>query len=195
MDSSRPDSEAQAFIEELRQIFGEHRASCVLIGGAAVNFWREPRFTADLDFIVAAEPAVISEVVERLRAAGFEVAREQACDLPSGPDFLQVVKPGTNRRVEFQAAKTPFQEQVIERGVSDGRAAPFTIASPEDLIILKLIANRSKDHADLIELGQIEGLDWSYVEPWAEVWQVTGRLAELRAALAAEEQRRRDLFT
>ncbi|HJW70905.1 MAG TPA: hypothetical protein VJ829_16250 [Candidatus Binatia bacterium] len=50
-----------------------------------------------------------------------------------------------------------------------------------DLIVLKLIANRPKDHVDLLGLVQLDALDWAYVEHWAAEWCVADRLRVLRA--------------
>jgi hypothetical protein len=36
--------------------------------------------------------------------------------------------------------------------------------TPEDLIVMKLIAHRPKDRIDLLGLVALPGLDWSYVE-------------------------------
>jgi hypothetical protein len=56
-------------------------------------------------------------------------------------------------------------------------------ATPEDLVILKLIANRPKDQRDLFELGQLPDIDWSYVEKWAPIWDIEERLKSYRAWL------------
>jgi hypothetical protein len=43
------------------------------------------------------------------------------------------------------------------------------LVSPEDLIIFKLIANRPRDLADILDVLFTQGeLDWNYIESWAE---------------------------
>ena len=80
--------------------------------------------------------------------------------------------------VEFQAAKTELQERIIRRSLRDSRG--LRVATPEDLIILKLIANRSKDQIDLVGLCGLHDLDWDYVERWAREWQVSELLEQIR---------------
>jgi hypothetical protein len=61
------------------------------------------------------------------------------------------------------------------------RAAPRrTSTTPEDLIALELIADRDKDARDLLDLCRLPNLDWSYIERWADVFEVRDRLAYYR---------------
>ena len=53
--------------------------------------------------------------------------------------------------------------------------------NPEELLVMKLIAHRSKDQIDASGLARLEGLDWPYVERWAAEWDVTDRLRALRS--------------
>lgn len=74
-----------------------------------------------------------------------------------------------SRWLEVRIAKTAFQR---ERSCGAPREAALPgsrrpIATPEDLIVLKFIAKRPKDHVDLLELVQRDALDWPYVERWA----------------------------
>ncbi len=56
------------------------------------------------------------------------------------------------------------------------------VATAEDLIVLKLIANRPKDQVDLLALAALPGIDWSYIERWADAWNVRDVLGRLRDA-------------
>ncbi len=68
-----------------------------------------------------------------------------------------------------------------EERVSDALAR-LAVATPEDLIVMKLIANRAKDRADLDGRVRLEGLDWTYVERWAAEWEVLELLRRVRDA-------------
>jgi hypothetical protein len=111
------------------------------------------------------------------------ITREQGMDSPSGPDFVRMQVPNTSRKVEFQTAFTEYQELLIDRAVPISGAESIRAATPEDLVILKLIANRPKDQRDLLELGQMPDIDWAYVEEWAPIWGIVERLASYRAWL------------
>jgi hypothetical protein len=145
-----------------------------LIGGHAVNAWLEPRFTADVDIVVAAGTDDLDRLKLALAAEGFAVTREHGADQPSGPDFVRLESDSSALILEVQAAKTLFQQEVIRRA-SVG-AAGARIATVEDLIVMKLIADRAKDQVDLFGLVELPDIDWTYVERWAEEWQIRDRL-------------------
>ncbi len=151
-----------------------------LIGGHAVNAWLEPRFTADIDVTVAADPASLARARAALEAAGYRVTHEHGADLPSGPDFVRLGRAPGDPPIELQAAKTSLQDDVIARARRGARGV--ATATPEDLILLKLIAHRPKDLADLAGLVALSGLDWGYIEERAAAWDVLDRLVRVRAA-------------
>lgn len=151
-----------------------------VIGGHAVNTWLEPRFTAGIDVTVQAGGADMARLKATLATRGYVLTREHGADLPSGPDFVRFSSPDGITILEVQAAKTDFQREVIRRTVSAGAAR---VATREDLIVMKLIANRAKDQVDLVGLLVLPEIDWEYVEHWAKEWGVFDRLANLRQAV------------
>ena len=143
-----------------------------------VNAWFVPRFTNDVDFLVVPSAQLISRFEEAASALGYDYERRQDEGGASGPDFLRMVDSQGNA-FDIQTAKTDYQMLVLERAV---RSEPegVLVATPEDLLILKLIANRSKDRGDLLNLVARNGLDWQYIDQWAEIWDVTERLRAIR---------------
>ncbi len=154
-----------------------------LIGGHAVNAWAEVRYTKDFDLVVTANAIAVNAVTARLLEEGFRITRLQQPDAPSGPDFVQLKRGDRPDIVEFQVAKTEYQELVIERAVPVA-GSRLPVATPEDLLVLKLLANRIKDQDDMHRLAQREGIDWAFVEKWAAIWDVTERLENLRRIMA-----------
>jgi hypothetical protein len=168
-------------IAALLDVLDEAGVEHAVIGGHAVNVWLEPRFTADVDVTVHAGTRHLERLRTVLGARGYRVTREHGADRPSGPDFLSFVSDDAGVTLEVQTAKTEFQREILRRAAARGRPR---IATPEDLIVMKLIANRPKDHLDLLGLVRLDGLDWPYVEAWATEWDVAERLRELRAKAA-----------
>ena len=148
-----------------------------LIGGHAVNVWLEPRFTADIDVTISADAASVAELEDILARSGYTKAAEYGANLPSGPDFVRWVSTG-GIILEAQLAKTALQEEVIRRAVV--AESGMRVATCEDLIVLKLIADRSKDRVDLEGLCALGDVDWTYVERWAKEWEVFERLERFR---------------
>jgi Nucleotidyltransferase of unknown function (DUF6036) len=154
-----------------------------LIGGHAVIAWSLPRQTDDYDFIVAAASAAIGQVRASLEAQGLQISKLQNPGAASGPDFLQLRTENNAFQIDLQTAKTEYQDLIIERAVVDSRYG-ISVASPEDLIVLKLLAMRSQDQRDIAILleGLMDELDWAYIEHWAAVWDVTDKLRVFRPA-------------
>ena len=49
--------------------------------------------------------------------------------------------------------------------------------TPEDLILLKLLANRPRDHGDIADVQFVQGqLDEDYMRQWADALKITDRL-------------------
>lgn len=153
-----------------------------LIGGAAVNAFEDPRFTKDVDLTVTAKADAVSRFVSILLEHGFVMVRDEGEGAPSGPDFVQLRRPGTMDVVDIIVAKTEYQDQVIARAVAPAEDS-LPVATAEDLIVLKLIANRPVDHTDTYLLGRDNAIDWAYVAHWAAAWGIADRLAALRARL------------
>jgi hypothetical protein len=149
-----------------------------LIGGHAVNAWLAPRFTADVDVTIQASATDLAHLEAALAAEGYTLESRHGTDLPSGPDFLRFVHPGGPVALEVQTAKTDFQREVVRRAAAPGGAV--CVATPEDLIVMKLIADRPKDRTDLAGLVQLPALDWDYVERWAAAWGVLEALGRVR---------------
>ena len=149
-----------------------------VIGAHAVNAWIEPRLTADIDVTAQISSADLARLQDQLAAARFTLTRAEGVELPSGPDFLRFASGDGTVVVEIQAAKTDLQRAVIARAIraEDG----VRVATAEDLIVLKLIANRPKDQVDLQGLVALPSLDWGYIERWAAEWEVFELLHRLR---------------
>lgn len=162
-------------IQELASLLDREGIDYALIGGHAVNLFVEPRITRDIDVTIAAGTGEVERVRKALSASGFDSSLEVGRDLPSGPDFLRFVK--SEVVVEIQVAKTALQKSVIERAKAAGGVR---VATPEDLIVLKLIADRPKDMGDLRGLKDLPSIDWEYVGRWAREWDIVDRLARLR---------------
>jgi hypothetical protein len=170
--------------QALSSILAEAGLTFALIGGQAVNVWVLPRVTDDFDFVVLAVREGIVSAEETLAQQGFEHTRRQDGGGPSGPDFVQMERRQEPRIiVDIQTAKTRYQEGIITRAIPAG-STDVPVATPEDLVVLKLIANRSVDHKDLVNLMTLPSLDWPYIRKFADEWQVTDRLQELQELIA-----------
>ncbi len=137
--------------KDLLSAFHAHGVKYLIVGGYAVIFHAQPRFTADLDLFIKADPvnaqatyAALAEFGAALhdvhpedftdRSSFFRFGRE-----PLGFDILPDI-PG----VDFDAAWARRVETVVDP--ASGLKANFI--SADDLITSKLAAGRPQDVAD-----------------------------------------------
>lgn len=139
-----------------------------LIGAlAAVEYRAERRDTTDVDFLI--EPD--DRLMKALQGAGFDVTAQHH---PGGDAyFIRGRQQGV--AAEFLVAETDYQFEALERAVDH-------VITAEDVIVHKLIAWRPRDQDDIrsILANPDVVLDDSYIERWAEEWEVLARWHEMR---------------
>lgn len=147
----------------------QRRVRYLVVGGVAVVLHGYPRFTADLDLLVALDPANASAAMEALVSLGYRPRAPVAAMEFADPEKRRVwieekglvvfslwspERPATEIDV-FVAEPFPF-EPAFERAtrVSLGPLVVRVAAIP-DLIQLKEQAGRPKDHDDIEKLRAI----------------------------------------
>lgn len=137
----------------------------LVIGGLAVVAVGEPRTTADADAIVFVTPAEAESLICAAAESGFEL---HVC-----VERERLATTGTMRfrrgrfQIDLITASLPFEEAASRRATSYelfGIVMPFP--SPEDLILLKVLAGREKDMFDALGVARRHGerLDVAYLE-------------------------------
>jgi len=169
-------------------LFEAMKIPYVLIGGLAVGVHGIPRPTHDVDFTIVLDRSKIKELFEASEELGYAVPAEYEggwIDDVSGMSLVRVRKwmPGKSIDVDMFLAESRFQKSLIERRefvqVEDSHA---WVATPEDLIILKLVAGRPRDIGDIMDIFLVQGqLDETYLRKWAEELAVTDRLERILA--------------
>lgn len=180
------DSAAREFVE----IFETRRLNYVLMGGLAVRMHAIPRPTYDVDFTLAISRDRLEEIYTIAEQKGYTVPAAQRTGWLDQVRGLPVVKlqhfVGDRAiDVDIFLAETPYQHELLkrrQRHTAEGFEAWFV--TPEDLILLKLLADRPKDRIDIADILFIQGeLDKSYMRQWADQLGIRERL---EAALVRE---------
>ncbi|TWU32594.1 hypothetical protein [Novipirellula artificiosorum] len=76
--------------------------------------------------------------------------------------------------------ETPFQQSIMQRRQRFELSSHWLyFVTPEDLILLKLLANRPRDLGDVADVIFVQGeLDQKYLQQWAGILGITDRLNE-----------------
>ena len=127
------------------------------IGGVAVQRWGEPRFTYDVDFTVLTELGTEEVFIDAL-------LKQFTPRVPNPREFAletRVVLARTKRGVNLDVSlgAFPYEEACVERA-SLWKLKPrmsITTCSAEDLVIIKVLASRDRDWADVDSILQRQG--------------------------------------
>ena len=143
--------------KDLLSAFHAHGVKYLIVGGYAVSFHAQPRFTEDIDVLIKAHPANAQAVYAALAEFGAPVKNLRPAEFtdpksffrfgrdPRGFDILPSI-PG----VDFDSAWERRVEAVID---SESGLKAFFI-SKDDLIAAKIASGRPQDLADVSALQQ-----------------------------------------
>jgi hypothetical protein len=141
--------------KDLLSAFHAHGVKYLIVGGYAVAFHAQPRYTKDMDFFIKAD-AANAQATYAARAALEGIRPEEFADRgcffrfgydPQGFDILPDL-PG----VDFEAAWERRAEGVLD--AATGLKAFFI--SKDDLIAAKLASGRLQDPADVSAIQKAE---------------------------------------
>ena len=160
-----PANEFDDFCRFAVSFLENERTRFLVIGGLAVVVVGEPRTTADADAIVFLSQAEAESLIGRAAAAGFEVREDVERERLATTGTLRFRR--GRYRIDLITASLPFEDAAYERASVHplfGVRLPFP--SPEDLILLKVLAGRDKDMLDAAGVVRRHGdrLDVAYLE-------------------------------
>ena len=161
----------------------------VIMGGLAVRIHALPRPTNDVDFTVLLARERLIEwfgAVEQLGYTVPQVYKTGWIDQVAGMPLVKIrtfLKDGLGVDIDVFLAESDFQKSLIERRLLvEVDSYSMYVVTPEDLLLLKLIANRPRDLLDVQDLIFAQGqMDEPYMRSWAESLDITDRLEKALA--------------
>jgi hypothetical protein len=185
----------QRFLSALRALgnsLREFGAPWLVIGGVAVIAAGVPRLTADIDATIWAPGTDPEALLDLLRIHRIVPRISDAITFAKERQVLLVQHEPSGVPVDLSLAWLPFEEEAIRYGVAaDYAGVPTRLPRPEDLIIYKLVAARSRDLDDAEKLLLLYGgsLDIArirrVIREFAEALEDTARLEALERLLRA----------
>lgn len=177
-----------AVIDDVLELLQRLAVPHMLIGGLAVAVHAEPRATKDIDLSVQVAPAEATRLTVEMAALGFRAIVHGDAGPGAVIRFVRTGSDGIDRWVDVLCAGTAFEELALERATPEillGRSIP--VVTVEDLIILKLLASRPQDWADIDALLREHAgrLDDEYLEARAAEWEIESLLARARQTATA----------
>lgn len=170
-----------------------------VMGGISLAAWNHPRFTHDVDLLLALPDEEKETVVTTFLEADFFFKKgEKHRWIPlGGIELLQLFyePPDTfmDFRLDLIAAKSDYHLGILQRRVPVRLPMvdrEIAVVSCEDMLILKLLAGRIIDRADAATLlrKNRERLDDEYLMKWIRAHGLQPQLAEIWDEAFPDEQ-------
>ena len=171
MSAQEPFTVPEAFRKAVA--FLDHqRIPHVLVGGLAAGLQGEPRITRDVDFLVTLKSGNIHRLAREAKADGFDIEADQAETQWRFSGFVRMwLGPkGRQTAVDLMALNSEFlQEAAFRAQQSRFCGIAIAVATPEDMILFKIAAWRTKDipDAEAVLDRHRDHLDVPYLRKWA----------------------------
>jgi hypothetical protein len=156
-----------------------------VIGGVAVAFVAEPRLTQDIDSLVWLDFERWPSFLVSGAQFGFVPRISNALDFATQRRVLLLEHEPSNVNVDISFGAVPFEAELIERG-QERAVGTFSvrIPTPEDLIIMKAVAMRSKDILDIERILDLhQQLDLERIRYWVKEFAAVLEQPEILEAL------------
>lgn len=138
-------SDLREFVELLNSLQVEY----LVIGGHAVAFHGHPRFTGDIDFLVAPHPANAGRLVDVLRRFGFGSLDLSADDFVRPDRVIQLGRPPNRIDILTSISGVEFHEAWAGRVAGHLDGLPVYYLGLAELLRNKRAAARAKDLGDI----------------------------------------------
>jgi hypothetical protein len=157
-------------LKDLLDWFKNSPGEFLIIGGIAVSLLTRPRTTQDIDVLSLLDESQWKSFVSNGRQFGFEARIQNAIGFAKKNRVLLLrhIKSAVNIDISF--GLLPFEEESIQRKIFHQIGSlKIPLPTPEDLIIMKMVAHRPQDMIDVQTLLQtFPKLDRKRVQKWVK---------------------------
>ena len=134
---------------ELSNIFKRNKVKYLIIGGYAFIQYAEPRFTKDLDVLVAANPENAKVIYQSLREFGAPLQDLTEDDFAREGYFYQMGSPPVRVDILMDIPGVKFEEAWERRLETYFDDVAVSFISKQDLIAAKRASGRPRDLLDI----------------------------------------------
>lgn len=162
-------------LEKIARSLEEQGIDYMIIGGQAVLVHGQPRLTQDIDITLGIGPDRLADMLALMEELGWTVLVEEPEKFVHQTLVLPVQEPNSGIRLDFVFSFSPYEHQALQRvhKITIGQTQ-VRFASPEDLIIHKMIAGRPRDLEDVKGiLIKHSDIDQDYIRHWLKQFEDT----------------------
>ncbi|MBC8042393.1 MAG: nucleotidyl transferase AbiEii/AbiGii toxin family protein [Rhizobacter sp.] len=184
------DNQLEQTLADIHRICEVHQLRYAVIGGVALMAYFEQRTTSDIDLTIGIEFGNLEKIYDAFTTE-FAPIKDDALNFFNAYFVLPLRHRKNDLTIDISAGVSGFERTVIKRRKKKkfGNATIY-IASLEDLLIYKLIADREKDKIDLENLASQTRyrLDKTYLLKTAKLFAESGIDIELGAKQILEHR-------
>jgi len=160
-------------LESLQRLLSRFDNRGVIIGGTAVSMLGRARFTDDVDAMFLLSIQDIPRLLEAAKEEGIEPRIGNAAEFAKKSRVMLMKHVLSDTNIDISLGVMPFEQEMVERSVVHqiDEALQIRLPTPEDLIIMKAIAHRSKDLEDIRTIAEkYPDLDVGRIEEWVKAF-------------------------
>jgi hypothetical protein len=157
-----------------------------IMGGFAVRVYGIPRSTQDIDITVLCDDDALRALIALIEDRGYtvdDIYKRGWKDSVAGMPLVKIKRYLGSHPIDVDLflCQSSFQHSVINRRRRDiAEDREYWLVSPEDLLLLKLVASRARDYLDAADILFTQGqLDEDYMRRWANELGVLDKLEQV----------------
>ena len=135
--------------KEFIELLNENKVEYLIVGGYAVGFHSQPKFTQDIDFWIRNNEKNIDKLLRVLTEFGFADLNIKAEDLKENDTILQLGVPPMRIDILTGVSGLEFNDAFERRVCGIYHGVPAQFISIPDLINNKKASGRKKDLQDI----------------------------------------------
>ena len=175
-------------LQALQNLVAVFNNQGVIVGGIAVSLLSYPRYTVDLDAVFLLAFDELPHLLKEAAKLGIEPRVADPTGFARKNRVLLLRHKASGTDIDLSLGILPFEVEMVERSkVVDFGAIQLRLPTPEDLIIMKAVAHRQKDLADIQAIAASHpNLDRARIQFWVEqfgdaldlpeLWQTISRM-------------------
>ena len=165
-------------IADLMRWIAAEQLEATVIGGVAAGLQGQPRLTEDVDAVVLDADA--EALLRSGKQYGFQPRTVDAIEFSRRTRVL-LMRHRSGVDADLSLGTLPFEREVIARAQTiEAGGLRISIATPEDLIIMKALARRPQDVADIVGIVEVQpDLDVERIRRWVREFSSVLEMPEI----------------
>jgi hypothetical protein len=157
-------------LHALQNLISQFNDQGVIIGGVAASLLGTPRYTVDLDAVFLLGAEAIPRLLHKASAQGIEPRISDPIEFARKNRVLLLRHIASATDIDLSLGILPFEVEMVKRSsVHAVGSIRLRLPTPEDLIILKAVAQRPKDLEDIQAIAASHpNLDIERIRFWVE---------------------------